>query len=127
MNTVWTAFTFYHGTAPQEKMLRVLRDINDSNVTRVRSAAPREVARAMWPDSVGWSKRTRKYGTNDPGALGGTMPMKAATVLWRLEDRGLAIRVGASYDAHANLWQITEHGRRVLDGHEQPRPPRSEG
>ena len=115
-------------TAPQEKMLAVLRSINDGGNRpdgRLRSAAPREVAKAMWPDSVGWSKRTRKYGTNDPGALGGTMPMKAATVLWRLEDRGLAVRVGASYDVFANLWQITEHGRRVLDGHEQPRPPRS--
>lgn len=115
-------------TGPQTNALRVLRDLNDEGPPlpsgRLRSASPREVARRMWPDSVGWTKRTRKYGTNDPGAVGGTMPMKAATVLWRLAERGCAWKVGASYDSSANLWEITELGRRVLDGTAQPREKR---
>lgn len=103
-------------TGPQTKMLRVLRDLN-GNADSPRSAAPRAVAKAMWPDSVGWTKRTRKFGGRDPGAVGGTMPMKAATVLWRLEARGCA---SIAYDA--NLWSITDRGRRVLEGSDVPLP-----
>lgn len=132
-------------TKPQARMLAVLRDLNDrcgrlpechpdkglghspycpQGGGHPRAASPREVARQSWPDSVGWTKTTRKYGGHT-GAVGGTMPMKAATVLWRLHERGCARKVGASYDPSANLWEITEHGRRVLDGTAQPKEARS--
>ena len=127
-------------TEPQTRMLRILRSLNDrctcgtvsaehgrscTKATGVpRSVAPAQVARASWPDSVGWTRRTRKFGTNDPGAVGGTMPMKAATVLHRLADRGCVMRVGATYDPLASLWVITELGRRVLDGTDEPREKR---
>lgn len=98
-------------TEPQALMLAALRDATEGG----RTASPRELARLRWPDSIGWTKRTRKFGTNDPGAVGGTMPMKAATVLWRLAERGLAERVGASYDSLANRWQVTPKGREWLE------------
>ncbi len=87
-------------TVPQRRMLEFLRDGGKS--------APRALAKKMWPDSVGWSKRTRKFGTNDPGAIGGTMPMKAATLLWRLHSKNLAAL--DEYDR----WTITPDGLRAL-------------
>lgn len=56
--------------------------------------APREFAKLMWPDSPAWGKRTRKFGGRDPGAVGGTMPMNGARLLWKLRDLGLATRSG---------------------------------
>lgn len=50
---------------------------------------PRALAKLLWPDSPAWERRTRRYGTNRNGALGGTMPMNAAKMLWRLEELGL--------------------------------------
>lgn len=100
-------------TEPQALMLAALRDACQND----RTASPGQMARIRWPDSVGWKKRTRKFGTNDPGAVGGTMPMKAATVLWRLQAHGLADRVGASYDSLANLWEPTAKGLRWLEDH----------
>lgn len=109
-------------TGPQAKMLRILADAPVDKYGDARPIPPRGVAKAMWPDSVGWSRRTRKYGTNDPGALGGTMPMKAATVLWRLQAMGYADRAGASYDHLANLWTITPAGRDALAAYEGKHP-----
>lgn len=108
-------------TRAQALMLAALADAceRDGNPVAL-TASPGQLARMRWPDSVGWSRRTRKFGTNDPGAVGGTMPMKAATVLWRLRAIGLADRVGASYDAQANLWQPTERGLRWLADHDVP-------
>jgi hypothetical protein len=97
-------------TKPQALMLAALAQATEGG----RPAAPRQLARLRWPDSEGWNRRTRKFGTNDPGAMGGTMPMKAATVLWRLADKRLAERVGSSYDSLANLWMPTEAGLRWL-------------
>ena len=105
-------------TGPQMRALAALRELSDSRGPGFdpRPVWPRELARTLWPDSVGWTKRTRKYGTNDPGAVGGTMPMKAATLLWRLHERGLAWRP----DWDSNGWEITERGRRVLAGIDEP-------
>ena len=72
-------------TAPQQRGIDILR-------AAARPMSPREFAMAMWPTSVGWTKRTRKFGGRDPGAMGGTMPMKGATLLWRLHDLRLARR-----------------------------------
>lgn len=107
-------------TKPQALMLAALAQAceKDGNPYGDK-AAPRQLAMMRWPDSPAWGKRTRKYGTNDPGAVGGTMPMKAATVLWRLHGKGLAARVGALYDPLANLWQPTAAGLRWLAEHPQ--------
>ena len=104
-------------TKPQALMLAALREATADG----RSAAPRQLAKMRWPDSPAWSKRTRKFGTNDPGAVGGTMPMKAATVLWRLAGHGLAMKVGASYDSMANLWMPTDKGLRWLAENHDPK------
>jgi hypothetical protein len=47
------------------------------------------------------------------------MPMKAATLLWRLEERGLAMTASLTND-----WFITDRGRRVLAGTDEPLPKR---
>lgn len=52
--------------------------------------APRQVAQRLWPDSPAWAKRTRRYGANRNGAVGGTMPMLAAKLLHALQDKGMA-------------------------------------
>lgn len=100
-------------TAPQARMLRILADVQPDD----RPMAPREVAHKMWPDSPAWEKRTRRYGANRNGALGGTMPMKAATMLWRLKERGLVWDIGTHHGtAH---WAINEAGKIALNDHEK--------
>lgn len=104
-------------TPAQRAMLEALREACDRPIGTAQRpagwAAPRELAMRRWPDSPGWKKRTRKFGGHT-GAVGGTMPMKAATVLWRLLDRGLASK------GDHNEWSITDKGRRVLAGTEEP-------
>lgn len=72
--------------------------------------APRQIAERLWPDSPGWQNRTRRYGTNRNGALGGTMPMLAAKILWRLRDDGLV----REPESDAYLWRITDRGRAAI-------------
>jgi len=99
-------------TAPQHRCLQALADLTVERPT----VRPRAVAKALWPDSPAWERRTRgrRTGTIN-GAVGGTMPMKAATLLWRLEERGLACE-----DDRA--WRVTDRGRRVLAGTDAPLP-----
>lgn len=103
-------------TGPQAEMLAVLCGLNDRRGPTVppRGVPPRQLAMRRWPNSPAWKRLTRVRGSK-PGALGGTMPMKAATVLWKLEAHGLATREGTPYDRLANLWLITDAGRRWLD------------
>lgn len=89
-------------TMPQRRCLEILRDAGD------RPIAPRDVAMQMWPDSKGWNKVSRRGSTPAGGARGATMPMKAATLLWRLQGMGYA-----GLDDYR--WHITERGRRALD------------
>lgn len=79
-------------TAPQQRGLDILRAAD-------HPMSPREFALAMWPDSPAWEKRTRKFGGRDPGAIGGTMPMKGASLLWRLYDLGLASTLDGRWTA----------------------------
>lgn len=65
-------------TKPQARTLAFVKAAGDKGVT------PRELARLMWPDSVGWAKRSRRGSTHAGGALGATMPMKGAVLLHRL-------------------------------------------
>lgn len=90
-----------HLTEPQVRALRIVVDAGD------RGIAPRAVARLMWPDSPAWHMRTRgRNGRN--GAVGGTMPMKAAQLLWRLVAAGLVVK----YEA-AGVFVPTDKGRQV--------------
>ncbi len=92
-------------TAPQRRALQFVND-NPPNV------APRQLAMLMWPDSPGWEKRSRRGSTPAGGALGATMPMKGATMLWRLRDKGL-VRLSDTI-LHAQLWEITAKGQEAL-------------
>jgi hypothetical protein len=80
-------------TAPQARTLAVLR-------SEGRGLSARAVARALWPDSPAWNKRTRRGATHAGGALGATMPMKAGALLWRMRSLGLPVW----FDYRTNLW-----------------------
>lgn len=99
-------------TEPQALMLQCLREACDK--TAGGKAAPRQLAKMRWPHSTAWERRTWPRGTNRNGAVGGTMPMKAATILWRLHDKRMAERIGYDYDPGANAWVITDFGREWL-------------
>lgn len=102
-------------TEPQQRALRVLSELAGTD----RSTTPRDVALALWPDSEAWTKRTRGRRTGTiAGAVGGTMPMKAARVLWALNERGLADKE----DRDSNLWFLTPLGEQVLAGTAEPKP-----
>lgn len=106
-------------TMPQRRVLEYLKG-QGAVEGSLRTVAPRALAKHLWPDSPAWERRTRAYGSNRNGAMGGTMPMKAATILHRLADRGLTRRVGASYDDLANLWVATYKGLSALEGPYEP-------
>lgn len=93
-------------TAPQRRALEALVAQTPDD----RPTYPREVAMALWPDSPGWSKISRRGSTPAGGALGATMPMKAAALLWRLQRLGLATVEGD------NQWRPTRAGRREVAG-----------
>jgi len=103
-------------TPPQERALRYLAAAEEyeypegSGRARRRPTHPREVALHLWPDSPAWGRRTRMYGGRN-GAVGGTMPMKAASVLWRLFRHGLADKP----DHGGNGWVITARGLRWVE------------
>lgn len=110
-------------TEPQALMLAALayRCRKDGDPLGAK-AAPRDLARLRWPDSPAWGRRTRFGAVSNQGAMGGTMPMKAATVLHRLADKGLAVRVGTWHDPLANQWQPTPAGLDWLAAHPTPEP-----
>jgi hypothetical protein len=68
----------------------------------------RAVAFELWPNSIAWNRRARRHDGRS-GALGATMPMKAATMLWKLQARGLATLEGTA------RWSVTDLGRRTLN------------
>ena len=79
-----------------------LYDINNR-----RPVSPRQFAKQMWPDSPAWDKRTSPR--QQTGAMGGTMPMNGAKMLWRLKSMNLASIDWATYQ-----WSPTAYGREVL-------------
>jgi hypothetical protein len=88
-------------TAPQRKALEILND--------GEAYAPRDFARAMWPDSPAWTRRSRgQRGTNRSGAMAGTMPMLGAKMLWHLYDLGYVTQ------RDSGDWRITSKGREAL-------------
>lgn len=104
-------------TKPQLRALAALRDISDAprgpGLSAPGKAVPRQVALALWPDSLGWKRVSRRRTTGRGeagGALGATMPMKAATLLWRLKAAGMAWA-----ERDSNAWTITQRGRDLLD------------
>jgi len=97
-----------------DAQMRALRALDDLERARALTH-PRDVARALWPDSPGWEQRARRGSTAAGGALGATMPMKAATVLWRLHARGCAQET-------SGRWRVTALGRAVLAGTGEPLP-----
>ena len=100
-------------TEPQRRTLAALIDLADEPQGTARIpwgyARPREIAKRLWPDSPGWTRRSDRGATDAGGALGATMPMKAATLLWRLHRLGLA-----DHDYTRNVWEPTSKGRQVI-------------
>lgn len=105
-------------TPPQLRALRALAAICDSplGTAQIPSgyATPTDVAWGLWPESKAWGRRTNRGSTPAGGAVGATMPMNAATLLWRLCRLGYAVK----YDRR---WSVTPAGRRALS--ENPEPP----
>lgn len=95
-------------TEPQYRALKVLVDFQFEHG---HTPSPRQVAKRLWPDSKAWRERTRMRGERN-GAVGGTMPMKAATILWRLHHKGLA------YMLDEYTWTATPKGRRLVEERE---------
>jgi hypothetical protein len=75
--------------------------------------SPRQLAERLWPDSPAWDRRTRRYGANRNGALGGTMPMLAAKLLWRLEAQGYV----RAPELDGYLWSVTASGEAAAATH----------
>lgn len=99
-------------TEPQMRTLKVLAELVDEPVgpaqRRRGPVHPRMVAKALWPDSPGWEKRSRRGSTRSGGALGATMPMKAGGLLNRLFAHGLVWEEDGA-------WTISSKGRALLD------------
>lgn len=95
-------------TVPQGRALAIL--YNRTHTGGV--LYPAELAEALWPDSPGWGRRARRMATTAGGALGATMPMKAAQLLWRLRGKGYAElgREPLTGATSSNRWRITEAG-----------------
>jgi hypothetical protein len=99
-------------TAPQRKALEYLHEHSDPfGYARV---SPSALAHHLWPDSAAWTKRTRHYGSNNPGQVGGTMPMKAASLLHRLAAKGLAQDDKGPGNNWVSAWTITYKGEQYL-------------
>lgn len=104
-------------TEPQRRALAVL---DEHTVPFGNSDKPglyaKQVAKALWPDSPAWEQRTRMYrGRN--GAVGGTMPMKAGTLLGRLVRAGFADEY--TTETGQPRWVITTAGVLALHGRTQ--------
>lgn len=95
-------------TGPQKAMLEVVFDLVGGHAYS-NEFSPRQAAKARWPESPAWKRRTHMHGGHQ-GAVGGTMPMNAAVILWRLEKHGL---VGTSYDV-VSRWHLTSKGRDLV-------------
>lgn len=98
-------------TPAQDKTLRLMY-AKAKRVTypvEMHDFSPRQVAEMLWPDSPAWEKRTRFRATSNQGALGGTMPMNAAKILWRLKTAGMV-------QEHNYLWHLSYAGVRYVEG-----------
>jgi DNA-directed RNA polymerase subunit M/transcription elongation factor TFIIS len=99
-------------SAAKIRHLTALRDLTDNDHPLSRGVPGQAIARKLWPDSPGWERRTRRHGTNHPGQLGGTMPMKGARAARELADLGLVIVQYTDY--HQALFKISDNGRKLL-------------
>ncbi len=98
-------------TPAQDRAIRlIVADMRASSRPDARySIAPRQLARMLWPDSPAWEKRTRFGATSNQGALGGTMPMNAAKLLWKLNEHRLVF-----LDDY--VWRLYPAAERYVDG-----------
>lgn len=87
-------------TAATDRAYEVLTICTDTAPDRWVSAGT--FARAMWPDSPAWNRRTHRH-DGKSGAVGGTMPMVGARMLYRLCDEGRATMRMTPH--HQTLWR----------------------
>lgn len=95
-------------TDPQMRALRAVYDLSGEADGRCVMVSPRQVALVLWPDSPAWDRRPRRHDGRS-GGKGGTMPMKAAKLLWALSERRLVRR----HTKHS-LWAVTDRGLDVV-------------
>lgn len=103
-------------TDPQMRALQAVHDLSGEDKGRCDMVSPRQVAEVLWPESPAWDRRPRRRDGRF-GGLGGTMPMKAAKLLWALKTRGL-LHLHSKY----SLWALTDRGRSVLASNGEPLP-----
>ena len=92
-------------TEAEQKVLDLLRAFSTPATVRelhvsAEGLTARQVAYVLWPNSPGWTKRTRMHGGRN-GAVGGAMPLAAGRILSRLSSMALIERVGDS-----NRWRL---------------------
>lgn len=102
-------------TEPQWLMLLALGQAVKGEAYSSRYASPRGLALLRWPDSEGWNRHTGRHDGRS-GARGGTMPMKAATVLHRLAAKGYAYDEGGL----VSEWRLTAKGAAAVAGMAPP-------
>ena len=108
-------------TEPQRLMLLAVADTLDGMRAKAEErgqahpdvyVTPRQMAQVRWPDSEAWNRHTSRH-DGKSGAAGGTMPMKAATMLGRLERLGLTREGYGEFASHP--WRLTAKGERVVE------------
>lgn len=102
-------------TEPQWLTLLALAQAVKGEAYSSRYASPRSIALLRWPDSEGWQRHTSRHDGRS-GARGGTMPMKAATVLHRLQAKGYAYDDGE----RVSEWRLTAKGAAAVAGMAPP-------
>lgn len=74
----------------------------------------RSFARALWPDSLAWGRRTRGSNARAGGnAMAGTMPMKGARVARELNYLGLCTIEYTS--SRQPIFRISHQGKKTLE------------
>lgn len=96
-------------TNPQMRALTTLYALSGEDKGRCDMVSPKQVALALWPHSTAWDRRPRRS-NGSFGGKGGTMPMKAAKLLWALKSRGLV-----HHHPKSSLWALTDRGIRVVE------------
>lgn len=92
-------------TPPQRRTLEALSKCD-------RPIPSQALARLLWPDSPAWNRGTGRH-DGKAGGKGATMPMKAATMGYRLSRMGLVDYERPASTVHP-LWSINSAGRRAL-------------
>lgn len=99
-------------TAFEQKVLTYLEPTYDQSTHQWPHS--KTVAKAIWPDSPGWTRMTGGWN----GYPGKTMAASMGARLWKMQAKGL---VQVTYSStNLPLWGISSHGRRLLQEATKP-------